>query len=127
MPASTVKVDPLMYDDSSDARKSAAYAISLAWAGRPGGMWTNRRARFSGSARIDCSSGVSTGPGQTALARMFLRANSIAISRVIDRTPPLLAVYAICDVADPMRATNDAILMIDPPPLRSSAGIAYLQ
>ena len=80
--------------------------------------------------RIDSSSarsGVSTGPGQSAFARMFLRANSTAISRVIARTPPLLAVYAICGAAAPMTATNDAVLMTDPPPARSSAGIAYLQ
>src|SRR4029453_19302092 len=30
------------------------------------------------------------------------------------RTPPLLAVYEICDVAAPITATNEAVLMIDP-------------
>jgi hypothetical protein len=54
---------------------------------------------------------------------MFWRANSTAISRVIASTPPLLAVYAICGTAAPITATNDAVLMIEPPPARSSAGI----
>ena len=58
---------------------------------------------------------------------MPCRAYSTAISRVIASTPPLLAVYAICDVAAPITATNDAVLMIEPPPARSSAGMPYLQ
>ena len=51
-----------------------------------------RRARTSGSARNSSSSGVFTGPGHSAFARMFWRAYSTAISRVIASTPPLLAV-----------------------------------
>src|SRR5438477_10045792 len=126
IPPSTRNVDPFTYDDSSLARNNAAFAISSGRAKRPGGMCTSRRLRRAGSASSSCSSGVSTGPGQSAFARMFLRANSTAISRVIDSTPPLLAVYAICGAAAPITATNDAVLMIDPPPARNSAGIAYL-
>ena len=55
------------------------------------------------------------------------RAYSTAISRVIASTPPLLAVYAICEVAAPTTATNDAVLMIEPPPASSMAGMPYLQ
>ena len=29
-------------------------------------------------------------------------------------TPPFDAVYEICEVAEPITATNDAVLMIDP-------------
>ena len=44
---------------------------------RPIGTWTRRRAAFSGSlANSSCSSGVSTGPGQSALTRTPRRANS---------------------------------------------------
>src|SRR2546428_11191118 len=53
---------------------------------------TRRRWRRAGSASNSARSGVSTGPGQSALARMFCRANSTAISRVMASTPPLLAV-----------------------------------
>jgi len=50
-----------------------------------------------------------------------------AISRVIASTAPFDAVYATCGVAAPMWATNDATLMIEPPPDAIIAGIAYLQ
>ena len=56
------------------------------------------------------------GPGQSALHRIPLRAYSTAISRVIASTAPFDAVYAVCDVAAPSHATNDATLMMDPPP-----------
>ena len=54
------------------------------------------------------------------------RAYSTAISRVIESTPPLLAVYAICAVAAPINATNDATLTIEPPPDASIAGMPGL-
>src|SRR3954452_1476256 len=92
IPPSTRNDVPVMNEDSSLARNSAAFAISSARAKRPIGMWTNRRLRRAGSARSAARSGVSTGPGQRELARMFWRANSTAISRVIASTPPLLAV-----------------------------------
>src|SRR5207237_7667022 len=66
------------------------------------------------------------GPGQSALQRMPLRAYSTAISRVIERTAPLEAVYAVWEVAAPIQATNDATLMIEPPPDSSIAGIPNL-
>ena len=55
------------------------------------------------------------------------RAYSTAISRVIDSTPPLLAVYAICAVAAPTSATNDATLTMLPPPDAIIAGMPALQ
>jgi hypothetical protein len=36
-------------------------------------------------------------------------------------------VYAVCEVAAPSHATNDATFTIDPPPLSSIAEIPYLQ
>ncbi|CAM5307906.1 hypothetical protein STENM223S_04065 [Streptomyces tendae] len=57
--------------ESSLARKATAAAISSASANRPSGMWTRRRAARSGSlANSSRSSGVLTGPGQSALTRM---------------------------------------------------------
>ena len=116
-----------MNDDSSDARNSAALASSSARPSRPIGMCTSRRCLRSGSLMSSSSIGVAIGPGQSEFARMFWRAYSTAISRVIESTPPLLAVYAICAVAAPTSATNDATLTIDPPPEASIAGMPYLQ
>src|SRR5436190_1993408 len=44
MPPSTTSVAPVMNEESSQARKRAARAISCACPGRPIGMWTSRRA-----------------------------------------------------------------------------------
>ena len=57
-----------------------------------------------------------TGPGQSAFTRMPSRANCTPSSRDIASTPPFDAVYEICDVAEPIVATNDAVLMIEPLP-----------
>src|SRR6476469_5116809 len=90
--------------DSSEARKSSASV-----------------------ANSSLSSGVLTGPGHSALTRMPSRANCTPSSRVIDSTPPLDAEYEICDVAAPITATNDAVLMIEPLPCSSMYGSAALQ
>ena len=42
-------------------------------------------------------------------------------------TAPLDAVYEICDTAAPITATNDAVLITDPPPASSRCGIPCLQ
>src|SRR5207249_9439118 len=92
-PPSTRNVAPFTYDDSSLARKSAAFTISRGFASRPIGRWRRRRSYAAGSSpKIRRSSGVSTGPGQSALTRTPWRANWTASSRLIDRTAPLDAV-----------------------------------
>src|ERR671918_506907 len=64
MPPSTRNVDAVMNDDSSEARKSTAFAISSGSPNRPIGTCTNRRAaRSSSLANSSFSSGVFTGPG----------------------------------------------------------------
>ena len=55
------------------------------------------------------------------------RANCTPSSRDIASTPPLDAVYEICEVAAPISATNDAVLMIEPLPWRCMYGMASLQ
>ena len=62
------------------------------------------------------SSGVSTGPGQSALTRMSSRANCTASSRHIASTAPFEAVYEIWMVAAPRIATKLATLITEPPP-----------
>ena len=82
-----------MNDESSEARNAAAAAISVASPKRPIGMWIRRRAARSGSlAKSYWSSGVLTGPGQSALTRTPWRANCTPSSRDRARTPPLDAV-----------------------------------
>src|SRR6266436_10449542 len=49
-PPSTWSSDPVMYDDSSEARNKIAYATSSASPGRPIGMKRIRSARTAGSA-----------------------------------------------------------------------------
>src|SRR6516225_1558548 len=117
MPPSTRKVDAVMNDASSLAKNATVAAISSGSANRPSGTWTSRRAARSGSlANSSLSSGVLTGPGHSAFTRIPLRAYCTPSSRDIASTPPLDAVYEICDVADPITATNDATLTIDPLP-----------
>ena len=80
-------------DDSSLARKSAPFTISRGFASRPIGQWIRRRSSAAGSSpKIRSSSGVSTGPGQSALTRIPCRANWTASSRLRARTAPFEAV-----------------------------------
>ena len=55
-------------------------------------------------------------PGQIAVTRIPSRANCTPSSRLIARTPPLEAVYEICEVAAPIVATNEAVLTMAPLP-----------
>ena len=73
------------------------------------------------------SSSVLSGPGQSALTRMFSRACTTASSRVSASTAPFEAVYATCGVAAPTLATKLAVLTTLPPPARRRAGTPYLQ
>jgi len=75
----------------------------------------------------EVSSGVSTGPGAIAFARIRLGPNCTARDLVSAITPPLLAVYASCGTVQPTSATNEATLMIEPPPARMSSGMPCLQ
>src|SRR5438046_5385531 len=110
-PPSTRKVAAFTYEDSSLARKSAAFTISRGFAIRPIGTCTRRRSAAPGvSLQIRRSSGVSTGPGQSAFTRTPCRANCTPSSLLSDNTAPFDAVYEICDVAAPTMATNDATL-----------------
>src|SRR6476619_4505273 len=127
-PPSTRNVDAFTYDDSSLARKSAAFTISRGFAIRPIGTCTRRRSAAPGvSLQMRSRSGVSTGPGHSAFTRTPCRANWTPSSLLIARTAPFDAVYEICDVAAPTSATNEATLMTDPPPRSSRYGIPCLQ
>ncbi len=68
MPPSTTRAEPVMKLESSDAKNSAAFAISSACPNRPIGMWTSLRSRLCRSASSSASSGVSIGPGHIEFA-----------------------------------------------------------
>src|SRR5262245_66204635 len=69
---------------------------------------------------------VAMGPGWTELQRMPSLACWIAVDFVKSRTAPLVAVYAAVKPGAPTRPAVDEMLMMDPPPARRMAGIAYL-
>src|SRR5262249_48234672 len=48
-PPSTRKVEPVTYDDSSEARKSAPFTTWRGMARRPVGQWARRRSSAAGS------------------------------------------------------------------------------
>src|SRR5687768_2107331 len=95
---------------------------------RPLGLRANRMRLASGSVSSHAViSGVSIGPGQIALLRTPRGPNCTASDLVNAITAPLLAVYASCGTEQPSSATNDAMLITDPPPDFSISGIPYLQ
>ena len=102
--------------------------ISSGLPNRPVGFRANR-IRFASSSLTSqsMSSGVSTGPGQIAFVRMPLGPNWTARLLVRLSTAPFDAVYASCGTEQPISATKLAMLMIEPPPAASIAGMAYLQ
>src|SRR4051812_41492050 len=127
MPPSTRKVAAGMNDASSLARKGTAAAVTPGSANRPIRARTKPGAAPSSAfANSPLSIGVLTGPGHRALTRIPSLANCTASSRLMASTPPLLAVYEICEVAEPSTATNDAVLMIEPPPCTRICSMAYL-
>ena len=64
---------PVIYDDSSDAKKTTAFAISVASPNRPIGTWTNLRCFFSSESRNDINISVRSGPGHRLLNRIWDR------------------------------------------------------
>src|SRR5215469_10416782 len=90
-----------MYDESSEARNSAAFATSSASPHRPSGTVEEKKS----STLADCSAdmeardprfhiGVFVAPGATMLTRILRGARSAAIARAMATTPPFVAAYA---------------------------------
>src|SRR5581483_1966460 len=69
-PPSTGTYAPVMNEEASLSRKAMTDAISSGDAGRPMGVRSIIRSRFTGSARLFADIGVSTTPGPTMLTRM---------------------------------------------------------
>ena len=81
-----------MNEASSDARKSAAAAISSGSATRPSGYQRERRSKMSGAtSRRSRQMGVRTVPGQMALTRTPAGPNSTAAFCVSEISPAFAA------------------------------------
>src|SRR5207245_1638965 len=121
-PSATISA-PVTYDDSSEARKSATWAISRGWAIRPSGIESSNDFRLAGSLRYGACIGVSMMPGWMMLQRTFWRANWMAIDLVSEMRAPLAAVYESCATVKPASAETEPTLMIEPPPERIRCGM----
>src|SRR5271170_6166538 len=100
-PPSTINSTALTYDESSEARKSTALAISSGSPQRPNGTADETKS----ASLVDCSSvtlargprfqmGVFVAPGATTFTRMLRGARSAAMARAMETRPPLVAAYA---------------------------------
>jgi hypothetical protein len=94
-PPSTKSSTALTNEESLDARKSTALAISSASPQRPSGMVEAMRLAASPDSSagrpLRAQIGVFVAPGATTLTRMLRGARSPAIERDIARMPALLA------------------------------------
>src|SRR6202041_3705311 len=103
---------------SSEARKTAALAISSGVPNRPIGTRFTMLSSICLPTGPDCArrsyAGVLIGPGLTAFTRIFRSFKSIVHVRANDRTAALVALYTL-DEGLPLDATIEALRMIDPP------------
>ena len=97
-PPSTISSTALMYDESSEARKSTAFASSSGSPHRPSGIARRRNERAWRTVHpiIEARDprfqmGVLVAPGATTLTRMLRGAKSAAIARAMETTPPFVA------------------------------------
>src|SRR5215467_4648101 len=100
-PPSTISSTALTYEESSEARKSTALAMSSGSPQRPSGIAeeTNFANLADSSEEIEARGprfqmGVFVAPGATTFTRMLRSARSAAMARAMDTTPPLVAAYA---------------------------------
>ena len=91
-PPETTSRSPVIQRDSSEARNTATPAMSSGWPKRPSGV--SATIRFSKSLPMMpalCVPSVSTPPGAMALTRILRGPSSLARSRVIASSAPLVA------------------------------------
>src|SRR5665213_4573848 len=69
-PPSTITIEPVMYEASSDARKAMAPDISSGWAPRFNGMDATSGSYTAGSATSSATMGDNVKPGTTTFTRM---------------------------------------------------------
>src|ERR1700723_3346292 len=96
-PPSTISSIALMYDESSEARKSAALARSSGSPQRASGTVEDKKsATFADSSAVALARaprfqmGVFVAPGATTFTRILRGARSAAMDRAIETSPPLV-------------------------------------
>src|SRR6202012_2585374 len=97
-PPSTISSTALMYDESSEARKSTALASSSGSPQRPSGTVEEKKSEsFADSSWVALARdprfqmGVLVAPGATTFTRILRGARSAAMVRAIETSPPLVA------------------------------------
>src|SRR6266849_6561427 len=134
MPPSTTISVPVVKRASSEARNSAACAVSRPSPMNPSGMRARRcLRRASTSPPVRCLAsrastiGVCNWPGITVFTRMLCLAYCTATTRENWITPALVAAYATC--GEPLKRIPEAeeILTMAPPFCRTMTGRTYLQ
>src|ERR1700744_6443416 len=98
IPPSTTSSTALMYDASSEARKSTALARSSGSPQRPSGTVEEKKSEtFSDSSAVALARGprfqmgVLVAPGATTFTRILRGARSAAMDRAIETSPPFVA------------------------------------
>ena len=91
-PPAMSSVSPVIQPDSSEARNTAAGAMSCGWPIRPSGVCASYCFRKSLSTMpAACTPSVSTMPGLIELTRMWRGPSSLASDRVTASTAALVA------------------------------------
>src|SRR5260370_35202821 len=95
IPPSTISSTALMYDESSEARKSTALARSSGSPQRPSGIVEDMKLeKFADSSVVALARGprfqmgVFVAPGATTFTRILLGARSAATVRALETSPP---------------------------------------
>src|SRR3984893_16275077 len=116
-PPSTDNSTPFTKLESSEARNSAAAAISSGRPIFPRGI-TDSNIRFASSSRTWSCIGVAIGPGLSTFTRIFLPFSSLSQVRANECNAALLAEYTP-KPGKPFTEATDPVMKIDPPSLNS--------
>src|SRR5437868_7313730 len=120
MPPPTGTTSPVIQAESSEARKTAALAMSSGWPVRPSGVRCTAYCANESClvASFDCTPSVSVNPGESALTRIFRGPSSRASERLITSTAPLVPAYTEPAGAGVSEATELMLMMEPPAPLK---------
>src|SRR5438876_2499121 len=120
MPPPRGTTSPVIQAESSEARKTAALAMSSGWPVRPSGVRCTAYCANESClvASFDCTPSVSVNPGESALTRIFRGPSSRASERLITSTAPLVPAYTEPAGAGVSEATELMLMMEPPAPLK---------
>src|SRR4030042_416473 len=115
VPPDTLRTCPVIYPDTSDARKAAALAISMTVAPLPSGV--SGRKRLAEVSFISCGPFIKLvsvdHPGETQFTLILEGASCLARPLIKSMTPPLAMLY-ICTPGKAILAVSEAMFTILP-------------